>query len=256
MSKELEVTIEAAKKAGEIVKKNFSQLNTTMLKEGGSFYTEIDQRSEEKIISIIKEKFPDHSFVAEESDPIEKDSDYTWMIDPLDGTSNYINHLPFFAVSIALIKQGDVQLGVVYDPIHSDLFTVEKGKRAKMNDYILEVSKTSEIQKFVIGYGRPHFVKEKFVEIFSKVELAARTPKILGSMALDMCYVASGRLDAAVAFSPRAWDVAAGVLLVEEAGGVVTDFAGKKWNPDSTDVLASNGIIHEQLLAITQKFIN
>jgi len=248
MSKELDVAIKAARQAGEILKENFHKANPRTLKEGGSWVTEVDKLSERKIISIIKENFPSHSIIAEESGLAKKDSEYLRLIDPLDGTTNYATHLPFFAVSIALAINRGVVLGVVYDSIHENLYSAEKGKGAKLNNSPVGVSQTEELRQSMVGYARPKKVKERFVEIFAKVELASRTPKILGSMALELCYVADGNLDAAILIKPNGWDLAAGALIVQEAGGKATDFEGNPWSLDSKDILATNGEIHQELL--------
>lgn len=248
MSKEFEVAIKAAKEAGKIAGENFLKTNLVSLKDEDSWVTEIDKLSESKIISVIKENFPDHSVNAEESGLAEKDSDFLWLVDPIDGTTNYATHVPFFAVSIGLAKDKVVIIGVVNDPIHGDLYTAEKGKGASLNDSTIRVSTTDELRHSMIGYARPKKEKEKFVEVFSKVELVSRTPKVLGSMALELCYVADGKLDAAVLVKPNNWDLAAGCLIVEEAGGKATDFEGKPWSIDSKDILATNGKIHEEIL--------
>jgi len=250
LKKELEVAIKAAKEAGEILKENFRKANLISLKEGGSWVTELDKLSEGKIISIVKENFPTHSINAEESGLTKKDSEYLWLIDPLDGTTNYATRIPFFVVSIGLAKNKEVVLGVVYDPIHDNLYTAEKGNGARLDELTTKISNTDELQRSMIGYARPTKVKERFVEVFSKVELAARTPKILGSIALELCYTAVGNLDAAICLSPHPWDFAAGALIVEEAGGRVTDLEGKPWSLESKDILATNGKIHQELLKI------
>ena len=226
MSKELEVAIIAAKEAGEILKERFPKDNTVILKEDKSFQTESDILSEKKIISIIKESFPNHSIKAEESGLSEKDSEYLWLIDPLDGTTNYTIKFPLFAVSIALAKKGIVQLGVVYNPILGDLFIAEKGSGATLDDALIKVSNKNKLSSTFIGYSRSQKKKEEFARIFPKFELATRTPKILGSVALQLCYVANGVLDASVSLIANSWDTAAGVVIVREAGGEATDLEG------------------------------
>lgn len=247
------MAIKAARQAGEILREEFGKSGTLTVKEDKSFQTEADRRSETKIISIIKSQFTGHSVNAEETGFSEKDSEFLWLIDPLDGTTNYATRIPFFAVSIALAKKREVQIGVVYDPIHDDLYWTEREKGAKLNNLPIKVSAQDELRQSMVGYARPSRVKGRFVELFSKVELAARTPKILGSMALELCYVANGNLDAAVLIFPNSWDIAAGSLLVQEAGGKVTDFEGKPWSTDSKDILATNGRIHEELLEIISR---
>jgi len=250
MSKELEVAIKAAKEAGKILKDNFQEINTVTFKEGGSMVTEVDKLSERRIISRIKEAFPKHSINAEESGLDKKASEYIWLIDPLDGTTNYATHVPFFAVSIALVRGNEIQLGAVYDPIHEDLYTAEVRRGATLNDEPIRVSETQDLKMAKVGYARPSKVKEEFINLFSKVEAATRTPKILGSMTLHNCYVGIGNSDAAICLYPNPWDVAAAVLIVKEAGGKVTDFSGNDWSVTSKNTLASNGKIHDELLAV------
>ena len=154
-----------------------------------------------------------------------------------------------FAVSIALTKSGKLEIGVVYDPIHKDLYSAEVGEGAFLNGERLAVSDTKDLNMTKVGYARPSRIKQEFIDIFSKLEIATRTPKMLGSMAMHLSYVSSGRLDAAICLYPNPWDVAAAKLLVEEAGGKVTDLDGNEWSFSSKNILASNGRLHEQLLA-------
>ena len=250
MTKELEVTIKAAKEAGKILKENFHKVNPVTVKTGGSWVTEIDKLSESKIISVIRENFPGHSINAEESGFSKETSEYLWLVDPLDGTTNYARGVPIFAVSIALAHKGKVRLGVVYDPMQDELYTAEAEKSAQLNGLPAVVSETKNLSDFMVGYARPLVKKEQLAKIFQKVEKVTRTPKILGSMALHLGYVAAGRSDVAILLSPNPWDLAAGALIVEEAGGKVTDFEEKPWSLESKNLVASNGKIHEQLLEI------
>ena len=212
--------------------------------------TESDQLSEKKIIAIIKENFPDNSIKAEESGFSDKKSEYLWVIDPLDGTTNYVRKVPFFSVSIALMKKEQLKVGVIYDPIHNQLFSAMKNEGLELNSQRIRTSEETDLGKTMIGYARPSVHKGEFVRIFSKMEQVTRTPKILGSMAMQLAYVASGTLDATILLKPHSWDAAAGALIVQEAGGQVTDFEGKPWSLESKNVLASNGKIHEELLEI------
>ena len=250
MSKELDVAIKAAREAGEIIKENFGKSQSVKLKENKSFFTETDVASGTKIISIIEVSFPNHSIIAEESGLSEKNSGYSWFIDPIDGTTNFVTKVPLFAVSIALMKQDKLILGVIYNPILDELYSAEIEQEAKLNNEALKVSEKNSISEFMVGYARPSAKKEGFLKIFQKLELVTRTPKILGSMAIHLSYVASGRSDAAVILFPNSWDVAAGAFIVEEAGGKVTDFDGNPWSINSKNILASNGRIHEEIIDI------
>lgn len=253
MSKELDVAVKAAKEAGEIIKENFGKSQSIILKENKSFLTETDVASERKIISIIEGSFPNHSIIAEESGLSERSSEYSWFIDPIDGTTNFVMKVPLFVVSIALMKQDKPILGVVYDPILDELYSAEIGQKAQINNETLKVSEKNSISEFMMGYARPNAKKEEFLKIFQKLEFVTRTPKILGSMAIHLCYVAAGKSDAAVILAPNSWDIAAGAFVVEKAGGKVTDFEGKPWSINSKNILASNGRIHQELIDILKE---
>jgi len=248
MSKELDVAKKAAKEAGKILLEYFQESNEVTLKEDKSFQTKIDKLAEEKIISIVKENFPDHSINAEESGLSDSRSSYLWLVDPIDGTTNYVTHLPFFSVSIALVENKNLKTAVIYDPNNAELFHAELGKGAWLNEDKLKISDKSKLNEFKLGYSRSGRAKTRFADTFAKVEKVTRTPKILGSTALQLGYVAAGRLDADISFSQEPWDIAAGVLLVQEAGGKVTDFEGKPWSLELENILASNGKIHAELL--------
>lgn len=253
MGKELEVAIKAAKEAGKILITRFEGSNPTSIKKDKSLVTESDKLAEKKIISIIKKHFPEHSIKAEESGFSDKKSEYLWVIDPLDGTTNYARKVPFFSVSIALIEKEQLKVGVVYNPINNQLFSAMKNEGSELNNRRNQTSEETDLGKTMIGYARPSIHKGEFVRIFSKMEKVTRTPKILGSMAMQLAYVASGTLDATILLKPHSWDAAAGALIVQEAGGVVTDFEGKPWSLKSENVVASNGKIHEELLDILNK---
>ncbi len=250
MTKELEVAIKAAKEAGKILKENFYKINPITFKGDGGSLTKIDKLSENKIVSTIKENFPDHSINAEESGLSKKDSEYLWLVDPIDGTSNFAAQIPFFAVSVALAKDKKMQLGVVYEPIQENLYIAEKNKVASLNNNKVSVSVIDSLKRSITSSGRAPLAKEEFIRAFTKLEKSARTQRVLGSMTLELCYVAVGKMEAALLFQPNPWDLAAGALLVEEAKGAVTDFEGNPWSLESKNIIASNGRIHRELLDI------
>lgn len=171
----------------------------------------------------------------------------------MDGTTNYLTKIPFFAVSIALAVKNDVKVGVVYDPLHENLYVAEKDKGSDLNNEKIKVSPTEKIEESMIGYAGRSKTKKMFFETVSRVGLSTKTPKILGSTALHICYVASGVLDASIIASASSWDFAAGGLIVEEAGGRVTELNGKPWSPESKNILATNGKIHNALLEILKE---
>lgn len=246
----IDIAIKAAREAGQILRENFQNSNSITIKSDNSFQTRIDKLAEEKIITTIKSSHPDHSINAEESGMSQTKSKYLWLVDPLDGTTNYATHIPFFSTSISLLENGQLVLGVVYDPLNDELFTAKQGEGTYLNDLKIQVSDTSSISAFKIGYSRSGSSKKLFSEVFSRAENQVRTPKILGSTALQLSYVAAGRLDADFSFAQSPWDISAGTLLINEAGGKVTDFENKPWSLSTKNIIASNGKNHDGLLKI------
>ena len=243
----------AAKEAGKIILRSMGNIQKMQVenKIDFDFVTKIDKNSENKIIELIRSSFPDHSIMAEESGEHDNVSRYTWVIDPLDGTNNYIHGFPFFSVSIALFDRDDIIMGVVYDPIRQELFHAEKGKGSFLNDCAIRVSDIKDPGRSLIGTGFPFKNKDylgkymkSFAEVFEHVS-GVRRP---GSAALDLSYVACGRLDGFWEAKLSPWDISAGILLVIEAGGVVTDFSGGTNYFDSEELLIGNPSIHEFLL--------
>ena len=254
----LNVAIEAAKEAGKFLKFNLGKVKEIKRKIGQetNLVTEIDRQSEQLIIGIIKRHFPQHSHLAEESGAGEKTSEYRWIIDPLDGTTNYTHHFPCFAVSIALEKSGEIILGVVYDPNLDELFTAEKGKGASVNGKPLSASKTDALIRSLLVTGFPYNIKDNpdhAIEHFINFLKEAQAVRRMGSAAIDLAYVAAGRMDGFWEVSLNPWDAAAAVLLVTEAGGKVTDFLGNRHSIYGKPILASNGIIHEEMIRVLRK---
>jgi len=253
MSKELEVAIKAAKEAGEILKENFNNTNPVTFKDEGGSLTKIDTLSETKIVSILKENFPNHSINAEESGLKQKNSKFLWLVDPIDGTSNFAAQIPLFVVSIALSQSNIFQLGVIYEPLFNNLYVSEKNEGSKLNGNKSSVNDVNTLAKSIVSYGRAPSSKDEFLKIFTKLEKKTRTQRVLGSMMLELCYVAVGKIEATILLKPYPWDLAAGALLIEEAGGKVTDFEGNSWSPGSERILATNGRIHDELVDILKE---
>jgi myo-inositol-1(or 4)-monophosphatase len=253
----LTVAIESAKEAGRFLKLNLGKVkNIESKKEEINLVTEIDKGSEKKIIDFLKSRFPNHSILAEESGETNLGSDFKWIIDPLDGTTNYTHSFPVFCVSIALEFKGEVILGVVYDPNLDELFYAEKGKGAFLNGKRISVSKTDKLIKSMLATGFPYNVKENpdnCIEHFVNFLMEVQAIRRLGSAALDLVYVACGRLDGFWEVNLNPWDTAAGKIIVEEAGGKVTDFYGNDFNIYTKGIVASNGLIHEQMLEVIKK---
>jgi myo-inositol-1(or 4)-monophosphatase len=221
--------------------------------------TEIDKKSEEIVITKIKQRFPHHDFLAEESGSHQKESEYRWIIDPLDGTTNFTHGFQIFSVSIALEVKGEVVVGVIYDPNMDELFTAEKGKGAYCNNKPITVSDRSSLIESLLVTGFPYNIKENpdnAVQHFINFLMEAQAVRRLGSAALDLCYVAAGRIDGFWEVSLNPWDMAAGVLLVQEAGGKYTDFRGFPSSIYNKQMLASNGLIHEKMMEVLGRGMN
>jgi myo-inositol-1(or 4)-monophosphatase len=211
--------------------------------------TDVDKKAEAMIIKDILAAFPGHSILSEESEPRSGLAPYTWIIDPLDGTTNFAHAFPFFCVSIALEKSGRIVLGVVYDPIREELFFAEKGRGAYLNGKKIHVSKVKKLIDSFLATGFSYGIKRKDRNISYFRKLLTRTQAIrrAGSAALDLCYVACGRFDGFWEMDLHPWDSAAGMLIVEEAGGKVTRFDSSPYSPYDKNILATNGHIHNKM---------
>ncbi len=244
---------EAALEAGRYLLQGLSQKKEVDFKGQVDLVTDFDRRSEEMIFRRLSRAFPDHSFLAEEEIRHDRASDYCWLVDPLDGTTNYAHGLPVFCVSIALSLKKEVVLGVVYDPAREEMFTAVRGQGAYLNGQPVRVSGTAELGRSLLATGFPYDVRssnDNNLDHFSNFAVRAQAIRRLGSAALDLCYVACGRFDGYWEKKLKPWDLAAGSLLVEEAGGLVSDLAGGDFNVFSPHILASNGHIHQSMLEI------
>jgi len=218
--------------------------------------TEVDLECEQMCRAVLADRFPDHDILAEElgGGPAQgASSRYRWVFDPLDGTTNYAHGLPVFCASLALEIDGRAEIGAIYDPTRKELFTGERGQGAFLNGTRLHVSDTSRLLDALLVTGFPYDVHQKLgplIEMFSAFLGQARAVRRLGSAALDLCYVAGGRFDGFWEQSLRPWDVAAGALIVEEAGGRVTGMDGTPFDPAAAHLVASNGQLHEAMLDV------
>lgn len=254
-SKELKIAIKAAKEAGKILMANYGRVKARY-KADKTLVTRSDTESEKKIKGILKSEFPNYSFISEESKAEKRNSDYTWIIDPLDGTTNYTIHNPFFCVSIALAYKDNPILGVVYYPFAKELFFAERGKGAYLNNKRISVSKESELGNSVIAFchkGDPNSIR-LMIDVFGKLKSMNEKVRQIGAAALELSYVASGRIDSFMMINLNLWDVSAGALIVKEACGMATDFEGNEFNLKSGDILTSNGKIHDEILKIINEF--
>jgi len=243
--------IEMAKEAGAFLKEKLYTNHSIDYKGAIDLVTEADRISEQIIISRIQNLFPDHDIVAEESAPITRGSEYTWIIDPLDGTTNFAHWYPVFCVSIALQQMNQMILGVIYNPMLDELFAAERGRGAFLGENKIGVSSTATLTEGFVATGFPYDVRENSQDAlayFNELIPKAQAIRRMGSAALDLAYLAAGRFDAFWELRLKPWDTAAGWILIEEAGGIVTDLQGEAYCLDSAAIAASNGRIHEELL--------
>ena len=248
-----ECAIEIAREAGIFLKDKLNSVHTIDYKGEINLVTEVDKISEEMITSKINALFPDHDILAEEFTDIDRGSDFRWIIDPLDGTTNYAHGYPYFCVSIALERLNTMTVGIVYDPMLDEMFVAEKGKGAFLNDREIHVSNTRGIIKSLLATGFPYDIREDShnnLNYFNEMILKAQAIRRAGSAALDLAYVAAGRFDGFWELKLNPWDIAAGWLLVEEAGGIITDMGGNDYHLESSSILASNGRIHKEMMDV------
>lgn len=245
--------VDLARKSGALLKDKFSQTHQIHYKGEINIVTEADKMSENLIIEAINRSFPDHGILSEESPAITGTGKLRWIIDPLDGTTNYAHGYPVYCVSIALENEGEVILGVVYDPMREDMFVAARGEGAYLNGQKLSVSSIDNITRSLLATGFPYDIresKENNLDYFNAMAVNVQAIRRAGAAALDLAYLAAGRFDGFWELKLKPWDTAAGVLLVEEAGGIVSDIAGSKWHLQSPSILASNGLIHEQMIKV------
>jgi len=254
----ISVAIEAARVAGEFLLESVGKVKNVETKKGEerNLVSEIDRGSEQRIIEIIKRRYPSHTVLAEESGGSTASSDYKWVIDPLDGTTNFLHGVPIFSVTIAVERRGEVIAGVVFDPNLNEMFTAEKGSGAFLNGERLHVSGTPTLIESLLVTGFPYDIAhnpEHAAEHFVHFLMEARGIRRLGSAAMDLSYVAAGRFDGFWEVHLNPWDMAAGTLFVREAGGKATDFNGAQSTIYVRQVLASNGIIHATMLEVLKR---
>jgi len=241
----LNIAIRAARTAGNIIAKGFENQAELQIEAKGDndYVTRVDKEAEQAIIHKIKQSFPEHSFVGEEGGVVAGDDDFKWIIDPLDGTTNFIKGIPHFAVSIALMHKGRLDQSVVFDPIRGELFTASRGAGAQLNGFRLRASKAKELSQTILATSFPFRNKTtlpKYLEGFNKIFMQAGDIRRSGSAALDLAYVAAGRYDGYWESGLKPWDIAAGELLVRESGGLVTDFAGGNDPMQRGDIVAGS----------------
>lgn len=251
----LKQTIIEATRAGAAQLLHFFDKNYTVShKEGvNNLVTEADHASEAAIISVIQKNFPDHFILSEETGELKQDSDYKWIIDPIDGTINFSKGIPICCVSIGIEKNGEMILGTVYSPFLNEFFLAERGQGATLNDKRINVSNQTEVLRSCLVTGFPYTYLDMPngpLEVFERLIRKGVPVRRLGSAALDLCWVAAGRFDGFYEHKLQAWDSAAGFLMVEEAGGKVTDFENNHYSPYQPHLVATNRKIHEELIEV------
>lgn len=243
------VLLKAAVESGRFIRRSVGKIEEISRKGRDNIVTDVDKKAEAMIIGRILRSFPDHSILSEESEPRAGDTGYRWIIDPLDGTTNFAHAFPFFCVSIAVEKNSKMALGCVYDPMRNELFFAEAGKGAYLNRKRIRVSSVRYLIDGFLATGFSYGVKKKDrnIRYFRKLLTRSLAIRRAGSAALDLCYVACGRFDGFWEMDLHPWDSAAGMLIVQESGGRVTKFDGTKYSPYDKNILATNSRIHNQI---------
>jgi myo-inositol-1(or 4)-monophosphatase len=249
--KETAIARQAARAGGRILNRMFGQVDHITKKGEIDLVTEADLQAEKTILEILWRHFPHDNILSEEAGNTRRSSKRTWLVDPLDGTTNFAHGFPFFAVSIALEVENEIVLGVVYNPLMGEYFEAVEGMGAYLNKKPLHVSKTPTLGESLLGTGFPyniHEMPERVMELFGKMVILAQGVRRPGSAALDLCYVAAGRLDGFWEEDLKPWDTAAGVAIVKEAGGRLTTFKGEPYSPYLKSIVAANPFIHSAII--------
>jgi len=247
------VAIKAARASGKYILQHVDKIKEISRK--GAFtnlVTDVDKASEDMIISTVKKAFPAHSIVAEESGEYTQEEEFKWVIDPLDGTTNYSHGFPFFSVSIGVLYKDEVKIGIVYDPSRNELFEAQESKGAFLNGKPIRVSENKKLEESLLATGFAYNIEGKLANIknFENMLKYAQAIRRAGSAAIDLCYVACGRLDGFWEFGLSPWDTSAGQLMIKEAGGKVTKLDNSKFDIYNKEILASNGIIHQEMIGV------
>lgn len=248
-----DVGVAAAARAGEILCNYWGRTHTVEKKGSIDLVTEADVASENAIIQLIRAMFPDHTILAEESGVTPGTDTHEWIIDPLDGTTNYAHHLPEFSLSIAFAFEGDIVFGAVLNPVTGELFCGTRGQGATLNGRSIRVSSTKTLGESLLVTGFPYNLQSLIRPLISRFErclMAAQGVRRLGSAALDLCYVACGRFDGFWEQNLAPWDTAAGMVIAQEAGATISDFSNGPYSIEKKEILATNGFIHQEMTAL------
>ncbi len=252
MSKLLDVAVKAALEAGKIQTAYCGKKFRIHMKGPNDLVTEVDWKCQERILKILQKSFPTHDYVAEERGAVRRESEFQWHIDPIDGTTNFAHGYPQFCVSIGLLRNGKREGGVVYHPLHKELYTAERKRGTRLNGKRVHVSKSTSLSKSILstGFGYARETRRKNLHYFAKFLEITQSIRRGGSAAMDLAYVAVGRLDAYWDVSLSSWDMAAGALLVEEAGGRVSELDGGPLDISKPGLLATNRRLHPEMLGV------
>ncbi len=252
MSNYLEIAIDIARESGALLTEMYKTPMAISYKRPSDIVTEADRRSEALIIERLHQTFPSHAVLSEEGGGQKIQSDYCWHVDPLDGTTNFAHKFPVFSVTLGLVYKGDVIAGVVFDPTRGEMFAAEKGAGAYQNGERLQVSKNAKLSESLLATGFPPFDDRHDLNMRLFLEFTLRSHGIrrAGSAALDLCSVAAGRFEAFWELRLNSWDMAAGCLMITEAGGRVSSLAGEPHKIAPVEIFASNGLVHDEMLAV------
>jgi myo-inositol-1(or 4)-monophosphatase len=253
------IAIRAARRAGELMVRQMNQLESLKVVDKGrnDFVSQVDQAAEAAIIEIIRDHYPDHAILAEESGA-QGDHEYQWIVDPLDGTTNYLHGFPQFCVSIGVARKGELEHGVVYDPLRQEIFSASRGQGAQLDGRRIRVSKRTTLQGSLIATGFPYRANvqhiDRYLEMLRAAMLETAGVRRPGSAALDLCYVAAGRVDAFFELGLSKWDIAAGALIIREAGGRISNFHGGDGYLESGNVIAGSPKVYAALSKLLAPF--
>jgi myo-inositol-1(or 4)-monophosphatase len=260
MNPTLNIAVRAARSAGNVIIRNLGKLDTLAIHTKGrnDFASEVDRQAEQEIIYTLRKAFPGHGILAEESG-VQGGDEYQWIIDPLDGTTNFLHGFPQFAVSIAMRHKGRLEQGVIYDPLRQELFTATRGAGARLNDQRIRVTQRKTLEGSLLGTGFPFKSQqhlEAYLDMFRALFPQTAGIRRAGSAALDLAYVAAGRLDGFWEIGLSIWDMAAGVLLIQEAGGLSSDFSGGHNHLESGNIVAGNPKLFAEILKTIRPFVS
>jgi myo-inositol-1(or 4)-monophosphatase len=250
-----QTAIKAARNSAKILRSRFGKISRIRKKAAAEIVTEADTESEEVIVSTIRAEFPDHAVLGEECGLITGESEYKWIVDPLDGTVNFAHQIPIFSISIALAVRDSIVLGIILDPVNNELYSAVSGQGAQLNGQPIQVSATRTISESLLVTGFPYNVQEIFDSVmvrYGNLLKSSQAVRRLGSAALDLCYVACGRFEGFWEQCLKPWDSAAGALIVAEAGGRVTTFSDEPYTVEQAEILATNGLIHKEMLGLLE----